>query len=180
MENFQTGIAVYHDKFGTGRVVRVEGAQIIVNFIKAGVKFLSHEDARAELSLTPPDTGGDDDMDMDELKETIREVLREEGLVGKIPMAEKWEGGELVMKAGKEGLQPKSVPIDLFFHKIVMIRNQLRVLEANINASKNLNDAEKVDLQQYLTRCYGTLTTFNVLFADRADWFVGSGRKDED
>lgn len=172
MGNWHTGQVVYHRDFGTGRVVNVEEDRITVNFIRPGVKFFSASDAEEELSETPFEQ--EEETDTSELKEAIREVLREEGLVGTSPLAARWEGGELVLKPGKTGLQEKSVPIDSFFHKIVMIRNQLRVLEQNINSSRNLTDREKVDLQQYITRCYGTLTTFNVLFADKDDWFVGS------
>jgi len=179
MESYHTGQVVYHQDFGAGRVVNAGEGRITVNFIKAGVKTFSSSDAGLELSGTPfMHDAGTDPMDLDELKSALREVLREEGLIGTIAMAEKWDGGELIIKPARADLQSKSVPIDAFFHKIVMIRNQLRVLEANINASKNLSDSEKVDLQQYITRCYGTLTTFNVLFADKQDWFVGSKKED--
>lgn len=181
MERYHTGLVVYHQDLGTGRIVNAGDDRITVNFIKAGVRSFTSSDADLELSETPflndPETDTDT-MDLDEMKSALREVLREEGLTGNITMADKWDGGELVMKPAKADLQSKSVPIDTFFHKIVMIRNQLRVLEANINGSRNLSDSEKVDLQQYITRCYGTLTTFNVLFADKKDWFVGSKKED--
>ena len=88
-------------------------------------------------------------------------------------MLDRWKGGSLVLKPGKPGQKEKEVPIDDFFHKIVMVRDRLRVLEQRINSHTGLSDADKVELQQYVTRVYGTLTTFNVLFADREDWFVG-------
>jgi len=169
-----TGKVVYHAVHGTGRVVNIEQGRITVNFIKAGVKFFTEDTADSELSDTPLVVEQDDDVDTDEVKEALRVVIREEGLMGTLPIAEKWEGGELVMKPGKQGLQEKSVPIDTFFHKVVMVRNQLRLLEQNINSSQKLTDLDKVDLQQYITRCYGSLTTFNVLFADKDDWFIGS------
>lgn len=181
MERYYTGLVVYHQSLGTGRVVNAAEDRIMVNFIKAGVRSFTASDADLELSETPftNDTKTETDtMDRDEMKSALREVLREEGLTGTVAMADKWDGGELLIKPAKADLQSKSVPIDTFFHKIVMIRNQLRVLEANINGSKNLTDSEKVDLQQYITRCYGTLTTFNVLFADKKDWFVGSKKED--
>jgi hypothetical protein len=181
MAGLHTGEVVYHEQLGTGRVVNVDENRITVNFIKAGITFFTPLAAEDELSDTPfqqeavMDT---EDIDADALKNTIREVLLEEGLIGTISLAEKWDGGEFVMKPGKPGLQEKALPIDTFFHKIVMVRNQFRVLEANINASKNLSDSEKVDLQQYITRCYGSLTSFNVLFADKKDWFVGAKKED--
>ncbi len=177
MSGFHTGQVVYHGEFGTGRITNVSEERIIVNFVKAGVKFFDKDSSDSELSETPHDDDTEEEMDVDELKEAIRAVLLEEGLVGKTQMAEKWDGGELVMKPGKPGLQDKALTIEVFFHKIVMIRNQLRMLEQNINSSKNLTDIEKVDLQQYVTRCYGTLTTFNVLFDNKDDWFVGSKKE---
>ncbi|MBI5694631.1 MAG: hypothetical protein HZC51_02670 [Nitrospirae bacterium] len=178
MAQIYTGKAVHHCEFGTGRVVNVDDSRVTVNFIKSGVKFFRNDEAEAVL-LDPPfrHDDDDDDVDTDSLKEAIREVLREEGLVGTIELAEKWDGGEMVMKPGKPGLQEKSVPIETFFHKVVMLRNQLRVLEQNINSNTKLTDSEKVDLQQYITRCYGSLTTFNVLFADKRDWFVGAKKE---
>ncbi|MHB8882385.1 MAG: hypothetical protein ACYC69_12860 [Thermodesulfovibrionales bacterium] len=180
MDAIHTGLVVYHEKYGTGRVVNIEENRTTVNFIKAGVIFFSPAGASEELSDTPfhEDATDPDDAEPETIKDALREVLREEGLIGNVSLAEKWDGGELVLKPGKAGLQEKALPIDTFFHKIVMIRNQLRVLEANINGSKNLSDSEKVDLQQYITRCYGSLTTFNVLFADKNYYFVGSKKED--
>jgi len=123
-----------------------------------------------ERAFPPMDLDGDE-MDIEML---LRRVIREEIGLSPVAPAEKWRGGELVLKPGKPGVQDKSVPIDTFFHKVVMLRNRLRVLEQKINASK-LPDDEKVDLQSYITGCYGSLTTFNVLFADEADKFKGGG-----
>jgi len=92
-------------------------------------------------------------------------------------IAEKWEGGNLIMQPKDKSLQAKEIPIDAFFHKIVMTRDRLRVMEQKINASK-LSDAEKVELQQYVTRIYGSLTTFNVLFRFKEDQFKGTGGGD--
>ena len=112
-------------------------------------------------------------MTREEFAQAIREALREEA--PDVPLAGKWEGGTVVLRPHDPQLQAKEMPIDALFHKIVMIRDKLRVLEAKLNANEKLSDAEKVDLQQYVTRCYGSLTTFNVLFADEADQFKGSG-----
>jgi len=90
-----------------------------------------------------------------------------------IAMGQRWQGGELVLKPQDAAQASKSIPVESFFHKIIMVRDRLRVLEAQINAHKVLTDAEKVDLQQYITRIYGSLTTFNVLFRDKKDFFVG-------
>lgn len=111
-----------------------------------------------------------DEMDLEML---LRRVIREEIGLSPVTPADKWRGGEIVLKPGKPGLQEKTIPIDTFFHKVVMLRNRLRVLEQKINASKLAED-EKIDLQSYITGCYGSLTTFNVLFADEADKFKGS------
>ena len=118
------------------------------------------------------------DMDTDEFRRVLREVLREELGVGDAPLGDRWRGGELVLKPGKDGTQEKRIPIEAFFQKVVMLRDKLRVLEQKVNGSKNLESDEKVQLQQYITGCYGSLTTFNVLFREREDWFVGQGSKD--
>jgi hypothetical protein len=110
-------------------------------------------------------------MTREELTQVIREALREEGTP--IALAPKWEGGTVILKPGDPGTQAKEVPLDSLFHKVVMIRDRLRVLEQRINGHEKLSDADKVELQQYVTRCYGSLTTFNVLFRDERDRFVG-------
>jgi hypothetical protein len=110
----------------------------------------------------------------EDLERVLRRVLREElGLTPAVP-ADKWRGGELVLRPGKPGLQEKKWPIDSFFHKVVMIRNRLRSLEQQVNAAELPEDA-KLKLQAYVTACYGSLTSFNVLFADEADQFRGAG-----
>ena len=92
-----------------------------------------------------------------------------------VPIADKWKGGKLIMEPGTP-TQNKEVPIDTFFHKIIMVRDRIRVMEQKINAS-NLDEAAKIDLQQYITRIYGSLTTFNVLFKSTNDYFVGEKSK---
>jgi hypothetical protein len=111
------------------------------------------------------------DMTREEFVQAIREALRDDA--AEVRMAPKWEGGTVVLKPQDAGAQPKEIPIDALLHKVVMIRDRLRVLEQKINAHEKLSDAEKVDLQQYVTRCYGSLTTFNALFRDDKDRFVG-------
>jgi len=110
----------------------------------------------------------------DDLELLLRRIIREEtGLTPAAP-ADKWRGGSLVLRPGKPGVQEKSWPIETFFHKVVMLRNRLRTLEQQVNGSELPDDA-KVKLQSYITGCYGSLTSFNVLFADEDDQFRGSG-----
>ena len=113
-----------------------------------------------------------------ELKSLIREAMDEERGGGLAHLAPRWEGGTAVLKPADPALQPKELPLEALFHKVVMIRDKLRVLEQKINANAKLTDAEKVDLQAYITGCYGSLTTFNVLFRDRDDAFRGAGGKE--
>ncbi len=113
----------------------------------------------------------DIDMDIDQFRSVLREVLADELGVADVELGGRWQGGELVLKPGATDTQEKSVPIEAFFHKIVMVRDKLRVLEAKVNAHKGLGAEEKIQLQSYITACYGSLTTFNVLFAHREDSF---------
>ena len=110
----------------------------------------------------------------DDLELLIRRIIREETGLTPVTPAEKWRGGELVLKPGKPGVQEKSWPIESFFHKVVMLRNRLRTLEQQVNAS-DLPDDQKLKIQSYITGCYGSLTSFNVLFADDEDQFKGAG-----
>jgi len=110
----------------------------------------------------------------DDLELLLRRIIREEAGVTTVTPAAKWRGGTLVLRPGTPGLQEKTWPIETFFHKVVMLRNRLRTLEQQVNASE-LPDDVKVKLQAYVSGCYGSLTSFNVLFADEADQFKGSG-----
>lgn len=109
-----------------------------------------------------------------DLEGLLRQIIREEAGVTPVVPADKWRGGLLVLRPGTAGLQEKTWPIETFFHKVVMLRNRLRTLEQQINAS-SLSEADKVKLQSYISGCYGTLTSFNVLFADEDDQFKGAG-----
>jgi hypothetical protein len=120
-----------------------------------------------------------DDEDIRKIVQAVRAVLNaEQSVTGTI--GDRWTGGQLVLKPGKTGTQEKTVPLEVFFRKIVAVRDQLRVLEQKINTHPKLDDGERLQLQDYITRAYGTLTTFNVLFAEPEDRFVGSGRSRED
>ena len=114
------------------------------------------------------------DEDAPELERLLRRIVREEAGITAVAPAAKWRGGQLVLRPKDASLQEKAWPIDAFFHQVVMLRNRLRTLEQQVNASA-LPEDEKVKLQAYVTACYGTLTSFNVLFADPADQFRGAG-----
>ena len=119
-------------------------------------------------------------MNADEFREVLRDVIRDELGIGDAELGSRWQGGEVILKPGKEGTQEKRIPIESLFRKVVGIRDKLRVLEQKVNSHPKLTDEDKVQLQAYVTQCYGSLTTFNVLFADRADHFVGQkGDKDD-
>ena len=162
------GDLVRHANLGLGRVEETSGfgeAQRCRVYFPRGDR--STFVARADLErLTPAEAAA---YEMVQL--AVRELRDEE--TPKVELGSRWEGGELVLKPGDPGLAPKSVPIEAFFHKIVMIRDRLRVLEQHVNAHKGLTDQDKVALQQYVTRIYGSLTTFNVLFKHKEEHFVG-------
>ena len=119
--------------------------------------------------VAPPMSGDHGDIEM-----LLRRVIREESGITPVSPAEKWRGGTLVLRPGTPGLQDRSWPIETFFHKVVMLRNRLRTLEQQVNAA-DMTDEAKVRLQGYISGCYGTLTSFNVLFADEEDQFKGAG-----
>jgi hypothetical protein len=128
----------------------------------------------SESERTSPIMSADSGSSSVDLEMLLRRVIREEAGISPVVPAARWRGGTLVLRPGTPGLQEKSIPIETFFHKVVMLRNRLRTLEQQVNAS-DLPDDAKVKLQAYVSGCYGSLTTFNVLFADEADQFKGAG-----
>jgi hypothetical protein len=185
---FDVGSKVYSSQYGSGEVIAAEGAgdgeKLTVRFERAGerqiltafsvLEPLANQEISESGGPSPGDTvGRATPASLDSIKDAVREVLREEFIIGEVKMLDRWRGGRLILKPAREGQKEKEVPLDDFFHKIVMLRDRLRVLEQKLNSHAGLSDADKVELQQYVTRIYGTLTTFNVLFAHRDDWFVG-------
>ena len=126
----------------------------------------------SERERIAPPISEDSEMDIEMI---LRRVIREEAGITAVAPAEKWRGGNLVLRPGTPGVQEKSWPIETFFHKIVMLRNRLRTLEQQVNAVDMPEDV-KVKLQGYISGCYGSLTSFNVLFADEDDQFKGTGQ----
>lgn len=179
MEIITTGARVEHPRYGEGIVSRVGLTAYEVFFAHGGkVEILRSSDDLKILSKS--ENAPSVNVDAKDLAFAISSVLDKYGLLpANLQMAPRWAGGKLVIQAANAELQPKEIPIDTFFHKIVMLRDRLRVLEQNINSHDKLSDEEKVQMQQYITRAYGSLTTFNVLFADKKDFFVGS-KKGED
>ena len=147
------------------RYINERAERSVPRFTSGGSSYSSEAPASATLSD-------------EELIPALRGLLAELGVGPSSRIGRKWEGGTLVMRPGKPGLQEKEVPIDTFFKKVVMVRDRLRVLEQQINSHGSLTDADKVSMQQYITRCYGSLTTFNALFEDREDYFVGEKGKE--
>lgn len=173
-ENIGIGTQVYHPSFGRGVVIEVELGAYDIYFKNRGEKQIPRGDDRLEVRELVADTV--DRLSLREVENAMENVLRKwSDATELIPMGDKWTGGTLIMKPNNDSLKAKEIPMESFFHKIVMTRDRLRVMEQKINASKNLNDEEKVALQQYITRIYGSLTTFNVLFANKNDHFSGTG-----
>ncbi len=120
------------------------------------------------------------EIDYEKIKQVVQEVLSEELLLkeAEIELGDRWHGGEIILKPKEINIKPKHIPMEMFFHKIVMLRDRMRVLEQKINSNKKLTDEEKVDIQQYITRIYGSLTTFNLLFKRKSSYFTGEGGKE--
>ena len=115
-----------------------------------------------------------------DVKRAVKEAIDELLGLGEVRLAGRFEGGTLVLRPGKADTQEKTISLAAFFHKITMVRDRLRVLEQRINSHPKLNEEDRYELQQYVTRCYGSLTSFNVLFRDREDWFMGSRESGSD
>ena len=167
MADFLKGDLVRHERFGIGRVVEtVKGGSLDCEV------FFPRLDKQTMVDIDDLLVISDAEKTSYEMLKLVARELREEDTPA-IELGVRWKGGEIIMKPADASQTPKSVPIETFFHKIVMVRDRLRVMEAQINVHKVLTDAEKVELQQYITRIYGSLTTFNILFKDKKDHFVG-------
>ena len=173
------GTRLQHTHFGPGVIVGVKYAIYLISFIHHGIKEIDKTDSNldeiiAENITTEVET-------VSAVEKSLLKILRQWSDVTEIvPIGDKWIGGTMSLQMADKSLKPKDIPIDDFFHKIVMLRDRLRVLEQNINSHKKLSDEEKVNIQQYITRCYGSLTTFNVLFKNKEQYFVGdkSGKEE--
>ncbi|MCB9183714.1 MAG: hypothetical protein H6591_07325 [Flavobacteriales bacterium] len=167
------GARVKHPTLGIGVVYDMDPRTVHIFFKEHGEQAVSRS-FEGLVTIAPGVEIGQEPLDLDAVRDCLKEVLEEMQMPQRpVDMARRYEGGTLVLRPKDSSLQAKELPIDDFFHKIVMIRDRFRVLEQKINASGSLSEQEKVELQQYITRCYGTLTTFNVLFEEKDDHFVG-------
>ena len=165
------GSRIEHPQFGKGVVTNVTSKMYWVTFIDSGLETISVED---EFEIIEAAEDEVDSVSFYDVEKSLREILKKwNGFSEIVPIADKWKGGTMILNPGDANLASKEIPIDTFFHKIVMLRDRLRVMEQKINASKDLGEQDKIDLQQYITRCYGSLTTFNVLFKNNSQQFKG-------
>lgn len=170
------GSRIEHPKYGKGVIVDMDASYYSIWF-RDGGSTRGIDRSYEGLSVLEKVESEYIPVTLQEIEQALENVLdRKAALSEKVDLAGKWVGGTLLMKPGSGDLAPKEIPIDTFFHKIVMVRDRLRVLEQNINAHKTLTDEEKVDLQQYITRIYGSLTTFNVLFKNQDHQFKGASK----
>lgn len=173
------GTRLQHTHYGPGVIVGIKFATYLISFINHGLKEIDKTDNKLDEIL--PENATPEIETHSEVERSLLKILRLwGGLTENVPLGDRWVKGTLLLQPFDKSLKPKEIPIDDFFHKIVMLRDRLRVLEQNINSNKKLSDEDKVNLQQYITRCYGSLTTFNVLFKNKEHWFVGEkGGKEE-
>lgn len=165
------GSRVKHPAFGDGVVIRLHQAAYELCFTLYGIKTVGKDYDKWEIVEAIP---ADSAVTFTEAEKSLLRILRQYNAIEEeVKLGDRWLKGKLILEPGEEGLKPKEMEIDTFFHKIVMVRDRLRVMEQRINAS-NLADEEKVNLQQYITRIYGSLTSFNALFKYKEDYFVGS------
>jgi hypothetical protein len=166
------GTRLQHTVYGPGVITGVRLATYLITFINTGTKEIDKADDKLE-EIIPENVSAEIET-TSELENSLAKILRMWSDVSEIvPLGDKWKGGVMLLQSADKNLKPKEVSIEVFFHKIVMLRDRVRVMEQQINAHKKLSDEDKVNLQQYITRIYGTLTTFNVLFKEKEHWFVG-------
>ncbi|HVT85165.1 MAG TPA: hypothetical protein VHD35_08165 [Chitinophagaceae bacterium] len=177
--NLGIGTRLQHTQHGPGVIVGVKYATYIISFINVGIKEIEKTDSHLDEII--PENVTEEIETHSEVEKSLLKILRLwGGITETVPLGDRWKGGMLLLQPADKTQKPKEIPVDIFFHKIVMLRDRLRVLEQNINSHKLLSDEDKVNLQQYITRIYGSLTTFNVLFKNKEQWFVGEKGSKED
>jgi hypothetical protein len=170
--NLGVGTRLQHTQHGPGVIVGVRYATYIISFINVGIKEIEKTDIGLDEII--PENITVELETVSDVEKSLLKILRMWSEVSEIvPLGDRWKGGVMLLQPADKSQKPKEIPIDIFFHKIVMLRDRLRVMEQQINAHKLLSDEDKVNLQQYITRIYGTLTTFNVLFKNKEQWFIG-------
>lgn len=170
--NLGIGTRLQHTHHGQGVITGIRYATYLITFINHGTKEIDKNDPHLDEII--PDNVTEEIETNSDVEKSLLKILRLwNGFSEIVPLGDKWKGGTMILQPADKSQKPKEVPIDVFFHKIVMLRDRLRVLEQQVNAHKQLSDEDKVNLQQYITRIYGTLTTFNVLFRNKEQWFVG-------
>ena len=166
------GTRLQHSQFGPGVIVGVRLATYLITFLNEGMKEIDKTDDKLEEII--PENVSVEIETTSEVEKSLLKILRLWSDASEIvPLGDRWKGGTMLLQPADKTQKAKEIPIDIFFHKIVMLRDRVRVMEQQINSHKKLSDEDKVNLQQYITRIYGTLTTFNVLFKNKEDWFVG-------
>ena len=166
------GTRLQHPQYGPGVIVGVRLATYLISFISDGIKEIDKNDDKLE-EIIPENVTVELETTSD-VEKSLLKILRLWSDASEIvPLGDRWKGGTMLLQPADKTQKAKEIPIDVFFHKIVMLRDRLRVMEQQINANKLLSDEDKVNLQQYITRIYGTLTTFNVLFKNKENWFIG-------
>ncbi|WP_343329266.1 hypothetical protein [Polaribacter staleyi] len=175
MKLLGVGSRIEHSEFGLGVVTNVTSKHYWVTFIKDGLETIAIDSDFEVIEAVEDEV---DTVSFYEVEKSLKAILQKWSDVTEIsPIADKWKKGTLIFQPEDTNLSTKEIPIDTFFHKIVMVRDRIRVMEQKINSSKTLDDQDKIDLQQYITRIYGSLTTFNVLFKVKSDHFVGERSK---
>lgn len=166
------GTRLQHTQFGPGVIIGVRLSTYLITFLNEGTKEIDKTDDKLEEII--PENVSVEIETTSEVERSLLKILRLWSDVSEIvPLGDRWKGGTMLLQPADKTQKAKEIPVDIFFHKIVMLRDRVRVMEQQINAHKKLSDEDKVNLQQYITRIYGTLTTFNVLFKNKEHWFVG-------
>ncbi len=174
MELLGIGSRIKHTSYGDGVVIRMHKRVYEVCFIEHGIKMVAKDFLVEVTERIEPEYS----VSFSEAEDALIKILREwSDITEVVSLGDRWKNGLMILRPGDKTLKEKEVEIEVFFHKIVMLRDRLRVMEQKINAHKILTDEDKVDLQQYVTRIYGSLTTFNVLFKHKFDQFEGEGSK---